>query len=194
MPAFSNSDINFAPQKSPSSGALDSSIKAGNKLFISVTIIILIISSVVYYLNHKTRVQIETVRANIEQAENDIDKLKTLGKEGYKLGVRLKNAEQTIIQRTYLSRVLEALKTKLPAGISLKEIRMEESGSLTFIGYAEPNYTPVTTYRANLLDSTKDKYFSDVKVTSSNFNKSTGKIEFTLLISLNAEYANGPGK
>ncbi len=193
MPAY-NTDINFAPRQSSTSKALDGAISAGNKLFISVTTIILIVAGVVFYLNYTKRQEIKAVQANITQAQNDIDKLKDLGKEGYKLGFRLKNSETVINKRVYLSRVLQELKNRIPVGIALKELRLDDSGVINFVGYAEPNYTPITNYRASLLDKTKEKYFSDVKVVSSNFDKSTSKIEFTLSITLDPTNANGPAK
>lgn len=193
MPAY-NADINFAPKQSNGSKVLDGAVSAGNKLFLSVTIIILIIAGTFFYINYKKRQEIKATQANIEQAQADIEKLKDLGKEGYKLGFRLKSAEGVINKRVYLSRVLLELKNRIPVGISLKELRLEDGGIITFIGFAEPNYTPITNYRANLLDKTKEHYFSDVKVVSSNFDKSTSKIEFTFSITLDQSYANGPAK
>ena len=187
-------NINFIPDEVVKIRQIESTKNSGNKFFIILTVIAALIAGGIYYYNYTLQSQLNNIESQITEKNKQVENLKEFGQEGYKLGVRLKNAKDIMARRSYYSKLYNDIVPKIPENIKITQWSLTEGGEFIFTGTAEPNYTPIADLRNNLLangENGEKSYYSDAKLISSIYNKSSGKIEFVLQVSLNPEKITG---
>ena len=191
-PADNKPDINFIPQEIVQKRREVVTRSNNNKFAIVILVITVIVSGVAFYFNSSVQREISVLQSQINGNESKINDLQEFGRHGYKLGLRLNNAENIITGRNNYSYMMNEFALRIPEQIAIESIDATDN-NLTFNGSTMSGYPIIAELQDKLAQKSQGQknMFEDVKLTSSKFNKSTGLIEFTLEVALNNEIKRG---
>lgn len=191
-PADNKLDINFIPQEIVQKRQEVVNRSNNNKFAIFTLVAVVIISAVAFYFNYSLQNELAALDSKISSNESRINDLQEFGKHGYKMGLRLNNADTIIATRNNYSYLLEEFALRVPEGINITSLS-STNNTLSLTGSTVAGYPIIADFQDKLMQKTQGQknMFEDVRLTSSQFNKSTGQIEFTLEIDLNNEIKKG---
>lgn len=189
-PANNTPDINFIPQEVVDRRLEVRNRSSSNRAAIIILIFFIIGSGVAFYFNYSLNSQLDKLDTLIASNQVKVDDLQEFGKHGYKLGIRLQNAQTIIDERANYSYLLDEIVARKPDSIEIADFsatssRMDFNGTTTF------GYPVIAEFQDSLLEIKTEgrNLFKDVKLVSSNFDKSSGLIQFSLEITLSDEIA-----
>jgi Tfp pilus assembly protein PilN len=181
-------DINFIPQEVIDRRHQIKSHSSNNRISVILFVLVLIASGVAFYFNFSLKNKIEVLNQNIAANEKKISDLQDFGKHGYKLGIRLQNTKQIISNRSNFSYMMDEFAVRMPETVSIRSVEVTADG-LVFNGVTLAGYPIIAQLQDSLMEEKSEgkNLFTDAKLRSSNFNKSSGEIEFTIDVVLSEE-------
>ncbi len=173
------SDVNFIPDEVVSDRKRNSQVKSLNKLAVGAMILALIVGGGLFGYNLYTKNKITTLKTDVTKKQSEIQELNEFAKDGYKLGLRLSSVKTILSERPYYGKIVEELYNQVPEGVGIKDIQVDDEGSVILTGIAVPNYIPIATFQDNLKAS-DSQYFTKIRLRSAALEKTTGSVSFTL--------------
>jgi len=179
--------VNFIPDEVVKNRKREYRKKSGNKGALGLLVLVGIISGGIFGYNFYINQQIQKANNEISQHEASISALKDFAEKGYKVGVRLTETKSVLDSRLYFSKLAAELSKRVPSSVTITDVVMNETGTITIKGMANPNYTPVADFKDALLaDSTeKGAIFKDVQIKSAGILEDGTGIEFSMDVVIN---------
>lgn len=194
MSAQSKTDLNFIPDSIVQEKKVQYTKKVGTRGALILMIIIAIISAGFLFYNLTLNRRITSNMQQTEQKRSEIQALKKFGEDGYKLGLRLENAENILDNRGKLSVLASEIQKRLPSGVLLTEWNYNKEQGLSLKGTVAGTYVPIESYSDELLrtpDGEEHNIFKEVKLKNALYDKSEGLVDFELSIIVDEAVLNG---
>lgn len=194
MAAQSNTDLNFIPDSIVQEKKVQYTKKVGTRGALILMIVVALISAGFLFYNLTLH---RNINSNIEQTEQkkaEIQGLKKFGEDGYKLGLRLENAENILNNRGKLSELATEIQNRLPTGVQLTKWSYNKEQGLSLKGTVAGTYVPIESYSKELLktpDGQETNIFKEVKLKNALYDKSKGLVDFELSIIVDEAVLNG---
>jgi len=177
-----NNDVNFIPEDIQRDRGIQETVSGLNKLSIGIFILIAIVAGGLTTYTTLQSQGLDQTEREILQKTSEVESLRELGTEGYKLGVRLNEIDSILKNTRYITVLLKELEKQTPANVQIVNWQMAIDNSMILEGITPSSYVPISDFQINLKES---NLFEDVRIEKASFNSKEGIIDFAFKIKVN---------
>lgn len=189
--------INLIPQKERQEQTKTQIVKVSTVVSVIIAVVVSIVSAVFFYQSYKLKQEIKLIEDRMTGLRADITASSQAEISARNLEVKAKTLKSIFESRTYYSYVLEELKKRIPADVTVESFAVSGTGTITLSGQGE-NYLSVAKFVNNLVDKNYSSagenlkaLFTGVTLNSVGLEDKNNRAKFSLLITFDEGLIKG---
>lgn len=176
--------INLIPQGEKHEQVKTEVVKLSSLFTIILMVIVAGVSAFFYYQISLLKKESAQLDQRISDSRIQIQNMASIEITARNLGSRYRTLQEISAQRVVYSKLLQELKSRTPAEVSIKDLNIMVGSKMTISGDGD-NYISIASFINRLLEN--KTLFSSVTLNSVNLNSSKNRADFFIAVVFNPE-------
>jgi len=176
--------INLIPQGEKQEQTKTEVVKLSSLLTIALVVIVGAVSAYAFYQITSLKKESKQLDQRIADSRLQIQGLASIEITARNLGSRYQTLQQISKQRVLYSKLLQELKARTPAEVTIKDLNVTGDNKMTVSGDGD-NYISIASFINKLLEN--KALFTTVTLNSVNLNSSKNRADFFIVVTFDPE-------